>query len=159
MNPGESRSNQNKIRKFKDDYQIYFKKVNNLEESFTSRVNQDKFLAGELKGAEAKVAERDVIKGMYQETDRQGEVLKEILGDMRGAKGNMQEIAVGVNAQGEQLKRIQQDVVEVDEHATGADKGIVEMHKRNFRTKCCLWIIIFFLFVFAVTEVVYYFLG
>lgn len=151
----QSQSDQNrlerKLKSFRSDYEIRKKKVNTLDENFTKKGNIEKYKAGELRGVDARTAERDMIKELHKETDIQGDIIDDIHKDMRDAHGNLVEVSKEVKVQGEQIQRIHDGVNSATVNVQKADKNITEMARRSYCVKLLMYIIILLLLIGIIT--------
>lgn len=136
-----------KVKSFRSDYEIRKKKVNTIDENFTKKGNIEKYKAGELRGVDARTAERDMIKELHKETDIQGDIIDDIHKDMRDAHGNLIEVSKEVKNQGDQIQRIHEGIIVATTNVQKADKNITEMTRRSFCVKLLMHIIIVLLLI------------
>ena len=143
--PNKSYSSQ--LKSQQNELKIKQKTFDQIKSKFERNNNIDKYKRGELSGTDARKAERNIIQNLHAETDVQGEMINDIAKDIRDANQNLNDVAVEVDKQGEQLLRIDGGLTEARAHVDNADKNISDMNRRIFCIKFLLHVVDILLFI------------
>ena len=95
-------------------------------------------MQGKLTGVERKKAQRDMALDQVKEVDEQGLMLNSIHDNVKGANTNLENMNVEVKKQGEQLDRIGDKVITIDQSVKKTGEVMGEIERRNCCRKCSL---------------------
>lgn len=138
MSISEQGPYRSKIKESRKEYDIKKRKINRYEEENTRNLNKQRLRNGELRGEEARKAERDMVIDIHKETDYQGDLIKDIHKDVKEMNQNLDAVNVAVDEQGQQIDRIHENVINSNQVVKKTDNVIREMSRRNFCVKLLL---------------------
>lgn len=122
------------------EYEIKSSKFRKLNDAHRREENMRKLKAGELRGAERAEAERDAAVQLNKEADIQGDIVKDIGKDIRGANANMQEMGGAIKQQGEQVDRIDDKLHRGQAQVKETDLMAQQMIRKEKCIKVVLWL-------------------
>ena len=136
------------LKSEKTDLEIYEKKYNSQVEIWGKKRRQEELLKGNLTGADAKRAEREMGLENLKEVDNQGLIIDSIGENIKGANNNLVNINNELQNQGEQMNRIQKTTLETENEVkkTGNIMGKMERRAKCLQIITFLAVIVFGLF-------------
>ena len=123
----------NSLRSDEKDLEIYEKKYQNQLQYWEKKRRQEELVSGNLKGTDAIKAQRELGLENLKEVDNQGIMINEIGENIKGANVNLENINNELDNQGQQMKRIEQNNLEI--HSNVMQTGKI-MSKMEGRAKC-----------------------
>ena len=140
------------LKSEKTDLEIYEKKYNSQVEIWGKKRRQEELLKGNLTGADAKRAEREMGLENLKEVDNQGLIIDSIGENIKGANNNLVNINNELQNQGEQMNRIQKTTLETENEVKKTGNIMGKMERR---AKCLQIITFFAVIVFGLFDVVW----
>ena len=123
----------NKLSQFRTDLDIAKNKLNEKKNAWKTSYNLELLKEGQLSGYEKVKAERDIIIDQHKETDYQGDIIKEISSDIKGANQNLEGINSDLKEQGEKIGSVQGTAMNIKGKVITTEKV---MTKIEYRNKC-----------------------
>lgn len=139
-----------KISSMKSDFQIAKNKLAKKKDTWSTKEKQQKLLQGKLTGVERSKAERDILISQDKEVDKQGEMIDSIAQNVKGANENLTNINSELDAQGQQINRIQEKTLETEVKVKQSDQIIVGMTRR---AKCIQILTFIAIVIFGIFDV------
>ena len=136
-----------KVSEQKNEFEILKNNYNKKKDAARSAHSKELLMQGKLTGVERKKAQRDMALDQVKEVDEQGLMLDSIHDNVKGANTNLENMNVEVKKQGEQLDRIGDKVITIDQSVKKTGEVMGEIERRNCCRKCSLVIGIIVLFL------------
>ena len=118
------------LKSEKTDLEIYEKKYNSQAEYWSKKRRQEDLVRGNLTGADAKRAQREMGLDNLQEVDNQGLIIDSIGENIKGANVNLVNINNELQNQGEQMNRIQKTTLETENEVKKTGHIMTGMERR-----------------------------
>lgn len=127
-----------KVSEQKNEFEILKNNYNKKKDAARSAHSKELLMQGKLTGVERKKAQRDMALDQVKEVDEQGLMLNSIHDNVKGANTNLENMNVEVKKQGEQLDRIGDKVITIDQNVKKTGEVMGEIERRNCCRKCSL---------------------
>ena len=127
-----------KVSEQKNEFEILKNNYNKKKDAARSAHSKELLMQGKLTGVERKKAQRDMALDQVKEVDEQGLMLNSIHDNVKGANTNLENMNVEVKKQGEQLDRIGDKVITIDQSVKKTGEVMGEIERRNCCRKCSL---------------------
>lgn len=131
-----------KLSENKNDFNIIKNKFNQKKEEIKSAHAKELLFTGQLKGSDKRKAERDVALDQVKEVDEQGQMLDSIHENVKGANANLENMNVEAKKQGEQIDRIGDKVITMDNTVKKTGNVMSDIERRICCRKCMVWVAI-----------------
>lgn len=131
-----------KLSENKNDFNIIKNKFNQKKEEIKSAHAKELLFTGQLKGSDKRKAERDVALDQVKEVDEQGQMLDSIHENVKGANANLENMNVEAKKQGEQIDRIGDKVITMDNTVKKTGNVMSDIERRICCRKCMIWVAI-----------------
>ena len=118
------------------------KKINEKENKLDKIKRKNQYYNGELEGADRMKTEKEILLENQKNVDNQGLMINSIQQNVKEAGTNLLNINTELNSQGQKMNRIQDKVLETEEHVKKSGKIIGKMERRNFCMKVVTFIAI-----------------
>ena len=129
-----------KVSEQKNEFNIQKNNFNKKKDEARSAHSKELLMQGKLTGVERKKAQRDMAIDQVKEVDEQGLMLNSIHNNVKDANKNLENINVELKQQGEQIDRIGDKVITIDQSVKKTGQTMGEMERRN----CCRKFILVF---------------
>ena len=120
----------NSLKADKKDLLIYEGKYQNQVQYWEKKRRQEDLVRGNLTGADAMKAQREMGLDNIKEVDNQGLMINSIGENIKGANANLTNINNELQNQGEQMNRIQDHTNEIDSQVKQTGKIMTKMEGR-----------------------------
>ena len=127
-----------KVSEQKNEFEILKNNYNKKKDAARSAHSKELLMQGKLTGVERKKAQRDMALDQVKEVDEQGLMLNSIHDNVKAANTNLENMNVEVKKQGEQLDRIGDKVITIDQSVKKTGEVMGEIERRNCCRKCSL---------------------
>ena len=127
-----------KLSENKNDFNILKNKFNQKKDEIKSAHAKELLFSGQLKGVDKRKAERDVAADQVKEVDEQGQMLDSIHENVKGANVNLENMNVEAKKQGEQIDRIGDKVITMDNTVKKTGNVMSDIERRICCRKCIL---------------------
>lgn len=142
-----------KVSEQKNEFNIQKNNYNKKKDAARSAHSKELLMQGKLTGVERKKAQRDMALDQVKEVDEQGLMLNSIHDNVKGANENLTNMNVEVKKQGEQIDRIGDKVITIDQSVKKTGETMGEIERRNCCRKCSLVMGIIVLFLINIIMV------
>lgn len=146
----------NKLNIYKSELGVCENNFNKKKDQWDRANKINKFKRNELTGVERARAERDMLLDQHKETDLQGEIIDNICYNVKSANQNMIGINSSLDAQGEQINRIQQKVMDTEATVKQSNQTIDTMTRRHKCMKILTFIAIIIFGIFDLAWIGYW---
>ena len=133
------------------DLKIYENKYKNLVDYWEKKRRQEELISGNLTGANAIKAQRELALENQKEVDNQGLIIDSIGENIKNANVNLVNINNELQNQGEQMNRIQEKTLETENQVKQTGKIMTRMEGR---AKCIQILTFLAVFIFGLFDVV-----
>ena len=140
----------NKLKMIQSDMSKCKKKINEKENKLDKIKRKNQYYNGELEGADRMKTEKEILLENQKNVDNQGLMINSIQQNVKEAGTNLLNINTELNSQGQKMNRIQDKVLETEEHVKKSGKIIGKMEKRNF---CMKVVTIIAIIVFGLLDI------
>ena len=120
----------NSLKSYEKDLRIYEGKYQNQVQYWEKKRRQEDLVRGNLTGADAMKAQREMGLDNIKEVDNQGLMINSIGENIKGANANLTNINNELQNQGEQMNRIQDHTNEIDSQVKQTGKIMTKMEGR-----------------------------
>ena len=120
----------NSLKSYEKDLRIYEGKYQNQVQYWEKKRRQEDLVRGNLTGADAMKAQREMGLDNIKEVDNQGLIIDSIGENIKGANANLTNINNDLQNQGEQMNRIQDHTNEIDSQVKQTGKIMTKMEGR-----------------------------
>ena len=120
----------NTLKSYEKDLRIYEGKYQNQVQYWEKKRRQEDLVRGNLTGADAMKAQREMGLDNIKEVDNQGLIIDSIGENIKGANANLTNINNDLQNQGEQMNRIQDHTNEIDSQVKQTGKIMTKMEGR-----------------------------
>ena len=120
----------NTLKSYEKDLRIYEGKYQNQVQYWEKKRRQEDLVRGNLTGADAMKAQREMGLDNIKEVDNQGLMINSIGENIKGANANLTNINNDLQNQGEQMNRIQDHTNEIDSQVKQTGKIMTKMEGR-----------------------------
>ena len=120
----------NSLKSYEKDLRIYEGKYQNQVQYWEKKRRQEDLVRGNLTGADAMKAQREMGLDNIKEVDNQGLIIDSIGENIKGANANLTNINNELQNQGEQMNRIQDHTNEIDSQVKQTGKIMTKMEGR-----------------------------
>jgi methyl-accepting chemotaxis protein len=120
----------NTLKSYEKDLRIYEGKYQNQVQYWEKKRRQEDLVRGNLTGADAMKAQREMGLDNIKEVDNQGLMINSIGENIKGANANLTNINNELQNQGEQMNRIQDHTNEIDSQVKQTGKIMTKMEGR-----------------------------
>lgn len=127
-----------KLSENKNDFNILKNKFNQKKDEIKSAHAKELLFSGQLKGVDKRKAERDVAADQVKEVDEQGQILDSIHEKVKGTNVNLENMNVEAKKQGEQIDRIGDKVITMDNTVKKTGNVMSDIERRICCRKCIL---------------------
>ena len=127
-----------KLSEHKNDFNILKNKFNQKKDEIKSSHAKELLFTGQLKGIDKRKAERDVAADQVKEVDEQGQMLDSIHENVKGANVNLENMNVEAKKQGEQIDRIGDKVITMDNTVKKTGNVMTDIERRICCRKCAI---------------------
>ena len=127
-----------KLSEHKNDFNILKNKFNQKKDEIKSSHAKELLFTGQLKGIDKRKAERDVAADQVKEVDEQGQMLDSIHENVKGANVNLENMNVEAKKQGEQIDRIGDKVITMDNTVKKTGNVMTDIERRICCRKCII---------------------
>ena len=127
-----------KLSEHKNDFNILKNKFNQKKDEIKSAHAKELLFTGQLKGIDKRKAERDVAADQVKEVDEQGQMLDSIHENVKGANVNLENMNVEAKKQGEQIDRIGDKVITMDNTVKKTGNVMTDIERRICCRKCII---------------------
>lgn len=136
------------------EYDIKKVRFSKIQDAYNKDQKMSQLKSGQLRGSERSQAERDFAVDLHKETDQQGDIIKDIGKDLRGANENLGEIANEAQKQDKQIDRIHEKVLQGQSTVKQTDALSKTMIWRAKCTKVLLWLTNILVFIAIIVIVI-----
>lgn len=136
-----------KLSEQKNELSVLKNNFNKKKDEARSAHSKELLKQGKLTGVERKKAQRDMAIDQVKEVDEQGLMLDSVHDYVKGANKDLENMNVEVKEQGEQIKRIDDQVITIDQKVKKTGNVMSEIERRNCCRKCSLVLAIILLFL------------
>ena len=136
-----------KLSEQKNELSVLKNNFNKKKDEAKSAHSKELLKQGKLTGVERKKAQRDMAIDQVKEVDEQGLMLDSVHDYVKGANKDLENMNVEVKEQGEQIKRIDDQVITIDQKVKKTGNVMSEIERRNCCRKCFLVLAIILLFL------------
>ena len=140
----------NKLKMIQSDMSKCKKKINEKENKLDKIKRKNQYYNGELEGADRMKTEKEILLENQKNVDNQGLMINSIQQNVKEAGTNLLNINTELNSQGQKMNRIQDKVLETEEHVKKSGKIIGKMERRNF---CMKVVTIIAIIVFGLLDI------
>lgn len=141
----------NSLKSEEKDLKIYENKYKNLVDYWEKKRRQEELISGNLTGANAIKAQRELALENQKEVDNQGLIIDSIGENIKNANVNLVNINNELQNQGEQMNRIQEKTLETENQVKQTGKIMTRMEGR---AKCIQILTFLAVFIFGLFDVV-----
>ena len=141
----------NSLKSEEKDLKIYENKYKNLVDYWEKKRRQEELISGNLTGANAIKAQRELALENQKEVDNQGLIIDSIGENIKNANVNLVNINNELQNQGEQMNRIQEKTLETENQVKQTGKIMTRM---EVRAKCIQILTFLAVFIFGLFDVV-----
>lgn len=129
-----------KFNEYKNDFEIIKNKYNKKKDEVMSAHNKELLMQGKLHGVEKKKAERDMALDQMKDIDEHELMIDSISDNVKGINNNLDNMNVEAKQQREQIERVDDKVIQMDQTVKKTEERFGGMTKRAFCRKFMLWL-------------------
>lgn len=136
-----------KFSELKNDFNIIKNNFYKKKDEVMTAHNKERLMRGELHGVEKKKAERDMALDQMKDIDEHGLLIDSIGDNLKGAGNNLTNMNVEAKKQREQINRVGDKVVKMDNNIKKTGQVMGGIERRVFCRKFIVWLGIIILFL------------
>ena len=140
----------NSLKSEEKDLNIYENKYKTFVDYWERKRKQEELIRGNLTGADAMKAQREMALDNQKEVDNQGLIIDSIGENIKNANVNLVNINNELQNQGEQMNRIQEKTLDTENQVKQTGKIMTRM---EVRAKCIQILTFFAVFIFGLFDV------
>ena len=140
----------NSLKSEEKDLNIYENKYKTYVDYWERKRKQEELIRGNLTGADAMKAQREMALDNQKEVDNQGLIIDSIGENIKNANVNLVNINNELQNQGEQMNRIQEKTLDTENQVKQTGKIMTRM---EVRAKCIQILTFFAVFIFGLFDV------
>jgi len=129
-----------RFTEYKNDFDIIKNKYNKKRDEVMTAHNQELLMQGKLHGVVKKKAERDMALDEMKEIDEHDIMIDDIAKNIKDANNNLDNMNVEAKKQREQIERVDDKVIQMDQTVKKTGDIFDGMEKRVFCRKFMLWL-------------------